>query len=349
MTTRRHIEQVLVDTGLGIDGPKHAADLGHPESFSFDDRATVSSWGKMGRPGFTNAEWRFAVIAEQNEWPTESFVLEFAFPELWSHTPADGWGLFYEVNLEGTGNGAWLGDDDRPQANPFESSRGKARFLPVDPFDGVADRFSARWMVDAIMLHGWANKKMRMPFGHNGELATMAIRINPASLIAPARLPKVLAGVGLDYYAGKENNNRAPGPGIARHKHITTEWQTFSWLTPSPGVPWTRPAVAQWVDQYGLPPASAFSFVDSQLGELPPPPVDPTPELPTPPVEVPFGTANEALAELLVELRTNHAEIMARLDNLEHQSTQPQKWTLSTPPIGALTLTDLTITKDTPQ
>lgn len=263
-----YLETVLDGTGLGVNGPEHDADLSFPENFDFDDRAKPSSWGKMGQPGFTHAEWRGAVVPEQGKWPTRPFAIEVADPQLWSYTSA-GWQLFYNVNLQGSGHGGYLGDDDRPNANPYEMGRGAIVFQ----IDGERV-FRTQWMVDSTVAHFWAGRKAKMPAGHAGEVACGLIRVTGD--IDPSTM---LGGIGLDYYPDPStNNNKAPGPGIQRYKRLSNEWQPFAWITPTPGVPWDREAVKAWINAHGLPPAL---MLDRLLDVTPTPTPSPTPS-PTP-------------------------------------------------------------------
>lgn len=266
------LEDVVIDTTVGLTGPAHDAPLAFPPSWDFANVCKKSSgWGRMGTTGLTNAEWRGAIVAQRGTRPTGDWVIEIAHPQYWGYT-VRGWELVYDVVLSGLGNGGYLGDYNDPNGNPFENGKGKVLWTPVGD-----RRYASTWRSDTPISHFWAGRKQAMLPGQAAELSCGAIRVVPANT-AQHGTPTLLGGIGVDYYPNPQtNNNKAPGPGIQRSRFLTSQWAPFAWLTPSPPTPWSKPALEQWINEYGLPQVSMAELFDTEPPPIDPPPVEPPP------------------------------------------------------------------------
>ena len=245
------IDIVLDTTGLWSRGPRHDAPLNFPQNFDF---AATSKWNptrtQIGTPGLDHIEWRGAVIAEWGDSPQSTFTVEIARPQMWGMSNGN-WFVHYEPVLVGTGKGGYLGDDDRPNVNPFESGRGR------NTWRQVGDRhYATNWMVDSVLLHFWAGLKKKAPAGYSAEMATCLIRI----LNAPDN--HILGGAAPDYYpSATTNNHKAPGPGIQRYRTLTSEWEPFAWVTPTPSTALNEAGMRGFVREYGLPTPSMMELL----------------------------------------------------------------------------------------
>lgn len=284
-----NLENIAIDTTVGLLGPEHDAPLSFPPSWDFANVCKKSSgWGRMGTPGLTHAEWRGAIVAERGTRPTGEWVIEIAHPQYWGYT-VRGWELVYDVVLDGLGHGAYLGDYNNPNGNPFEDSKGRVLWTPVGD-----RRYASTWRTDTPISHFWASRKAAMLPGQAAELSCGAIRVVPANSWQHGT-PTLLAGIGVDYYPDPQtNNNKAPGPGIQRSQWLTSQWKPFAWLTPSPPTLWNNAALRQWINEYGLPPVSMTELFDDIE-----PPVEPPIE---PPVEPPTGELEERLERIETKL-----------------------------------------------
>ena len=275
-------EMLLDGTGLGPNGPAHEALPAFPNGWNQSRGAYPASWGRANTPGFTNLEGRGLAILAKGDKLSAPVGIEIADFQVWSYS-FRGWDLFYDVVLRNAGAGGWLGDVNRPEANPYDITREGMRFTKKGE-----RHYASTWepRVGAVMGHWWASQKARMPPGHSGELACGLIRLTDNTPGA-----RILGGVGLDYYPdGTTNNNKAPGPGVQKLKLLSTEWQPFGWITPSNHVPWDRASVSQWIEEHGLPtPALAERLTpqDAVVEATPAPPVVTPPPTPTPPVVTP--------------------------------------------------------------
>lgn len=288
MTTLRDI--ALDGTGLGLTGRAHDADLGFPEMFDFDDFAKTSSWAKGGASGFTNLEWRGAVIPEQNQWPSSVFNIDIAYPECWILRADGQWVRHYDVVLTGTGRGAYLGLSSQPQRNPFTFGQG------VNTWTKIGDEiYRTPWKLGVMLLHFWAGRKATLPAGYLAEFSCGAIRVSDPNV-------KMLGGIGADYYpSSTTNNHKAPGPGIQRYKRLGTDWTLNAWVSPSAtaNVPYTHDAMKAFLDKYGTPNASMMKLVDdSPVIVTPVPDLEPVPDPSPIPVIDPAPTNDDALARI---------------------------------------------------
>lgn len=319
-----NLEDVAVDTTVGLFGHEHDAPLSFPPGWDFANVCKRSSgWGRMGQPGLTHAEWRGAIVAERGTRPSGDWVIEISHPQYWGYT-VNGWQLVYDVHMSGLGHGAYLGDYNRPLDNPFVNSKGRVLWTPVGEH-----RFASTWREDTPISHFWASKKQVMLPGQAAELSCGAIRVVPANPATTGN-PTLLAGIGVDYYPNPQtNNNKAPGPGIQRSQRITSDWTPFAWLTPSAPTGWDNAALRQWVREYGLPNVAMAELFDTTT------PPDPPPIIVVPPPEVPGRDPDHlAILDKLDELETKidllllkSTTLDAELQNISETLHNP--WTIN--------------------
>ena len=265
----------LIDCTIGLEGREHDAPLDMWPALDFQKVCKFSSgWGRLNSGQYRNIEWRGAVFAQFQRPPRTQFRIYIRNGEYWSWQPSSGWMKEFDVVLNPVGNGGYMGKPGNYGSDPYQQSRGRIAWRR-EP----SGSYSAPWNTGAQFPHFWAGKRHPIRPNQQAELAYCEMRIGQEDgQFLDLSQVKVLGGIGIDYYRANENNSRAPGPGIARAKWLTGEWQPYGWLTLPSGTvnplaphPQLVAGFSQWIAANRVP------HVDDTPNPPPPPPPPPPP------------------------------------------------------------------------
>ena len=218
----------IVDCTVGLDGPRHdfsPASFG-PRSWDWPNGGKMSSgWQNMKSGIYQRAEPRGAIGFDRENPPTGDITVMIRNPMYFEYG-ASGWS---EADRPAMLDGAYLGRADNLDGiNPFETqSLGNIDWVRYETW--TSWHFAADWKHGAALMHFWNGWRRKFGDDQTGELVVAEMRREGGG-------GNLLAGYGMDYYEGDENNNKAPGSGIQVSKELTEEWQWFGWVTPPKGL-----------------------------------------------------------------------------------------------------------------
>lgn len=253
-------------------GPGHDSPLALPAGWDFAAWAKRNphTYGRMNQDNYRSVEWRGAVFASRSRLVDQPAAVEVANPAYWQWGPTRGWGDRIDVDLTGTGKGAYLPATHNPYDSP---ARGLINWQRT-----ASGSVTAPWMPgNTALMHFWAGWRRPFPDWQTAELATCQIRLTPESPSGTG----LQAGIGLDYYRGTgHTTTKAPGPGIQAYRFIEPGvWLDCAWLTLPVGSFGSPDDLEDWLTTVGAPQVTWWNWNTTPDPDPDPPPPDPDGEL----------------------------------------------------------------------
>ena len=206
----------------------HEAPLYLPQAWNWAQGPSRNgAWGQLGTGSSRYAEFRCAVIPEYGHRPPVDFRINVRNGEY--HQFVNGsWQKAFDLRLNSTNNGAYMGDAGVLNTDPFASGRGAIQWR--QEADGS---YSAPWNGNALMMHFWAGQRRAPAAGQTAEFLTSEVRLmQPDGGSVDLSRVRVLFQCGIDYYnTTGGQGNKVPGPGIAKYHRATTAWRPGLWVT----------------------------------------------------------------------------------------------------------------------
>ena len=212
---------------------RHDAPLFLPQTWNWAQGPSRNSqWGNLRSDQFT--EWRCAVIPEFGHNPPVPFRINVRNGAYYQFANGS-WDKAFDVALDSTDHGAYLGRAGELNQNPFSASS-SGRIEWRQEADGS---FSAPWSPEALMMHFWAGQRQSPANGQTAEFLTSEMRRQqPDGQQVDLSQVQVLFQCGIDYYNSTGGQGtQVPGPGIATYQRATSQWQPGLWVTLPGDVP----------------------------------------------------------------------------------------------------------------
>lgn len=212
---------------------RHDASLYLPQDWNWAQGPSRNNeWGNLRADQFT--EWRCAVIPEFGHNPPVPFRINVRNGAYYQFANGS-WDKAFDVALDSSDHGAYLGRAGVLNTNPFSAS-GAGRIEWRQEADGS---FSAPWSPEALMMHFWAGQRQAPANGQTAEFLTSEMRLQqPDGQQVDLSQVQVLFQCGIDYYNSTGGQGtQVPGPGIATYQRATEQWQPGLWVTLPGDVP----------------------------------------------------------------------------------------------------------------
>lgn len=244
-------EQIAYATGLQKQGPYnpgraapwglHDAPIYLPQGWDFAQGAKSNSgYQTFFRPAM---EWRGAVFTENGQAPPSNVTVQIRNPAYYSFGGGS-WKKEFDVPLRAPGSGSYLAGNP-VGTDPFT---GGQHFGSI-PWENIGNNTFQAPFRGPQAMHFWRGGRHPIGANQTAELAVGEMRIVRTGGGAPDLSKKLLAQIGIDYYAFGENNTKAPGPGIGRYQQLTDEWVKLAWITTPQGTAVNFDATVAWLKQ----------------------------------------------------------------------------------------------------
>ena len=226
---------------------RHERSLGVPQGWSWaQGPSRNSNYGNLRQNQFV--ELRCAVINFAGSTPNVPFRVNVRNGSYWQYDGS--WTKAFDLNLSGSGKGAYLGTAGTLSGDIFESGKGAINWRREA--DGS---FSAPWNPNAQMMHFWASRRHSPKPGQSAEFSVAEISLQqPDGRTVDLSSINVGFQCGLDYYdTTGGQGTKVPGPGIGKYYRATAQHQPTAWLTAPTADSGSFSAMASWLRSHPHP------------------------------------------------------------------------------------------------